>query len=324
MLFFIHIPELIRIIMTASASATARVLSLAVLLLSLAPLGSMYVLLLSFDYKYPDGSTFVSTGLDAAADHTQGAHSLAQVFKDPNATMEELWTALFLERRNPSFISSPLLLEYLNYKGKSVHHWSLVLPWLFSFILGVVVPTVMSIYYVLCQRRRLRRGDGPADRERRLVRIRKKVKHYTKTLVEEDLASDSENDEQDEDVTPTWKLPPPGVTLPAAIAAADTMPDASETPLVETRPVPGTCAICLNQYVIDEVIIWSPNRDCVHCFHEDCIMPWLMRKSSKHRQCPCCRQSFVSSTATTTTVKAVPTTNIAVAPAEGTTTGQSS
>jgi hypothetical protein len=321
MLFFIHIPELIRIIMTASASATARVLSLAVLLLSLAPLGSMYVLLLSFDYKNSDGSTFASTAMDAAVDHTQGAHSLAQVFKDPNATLEELWTALFLERRNPSFISSPLLLEYLNYKGKSVHHWSLVLPWLFSFILGVVVPTVMSIYYVLCQRRRLRRGDGPADRERRLVRIRKKVKNYTKTLVEEDLASDSENDEQDEDVTPTWKLPPPGVTLPAA---ADTMRDASETPLVVTRAIPGTCAICLNQYAIDEAIIWSPNRDCVHCFHEDCIMSWLMRKSSKHRQCPCCRQSFVSSTAATTTIKTVSTTDIAVAPAEFTLTGQGS
>jgi hypothetical protein len=317
MLFFIHMPELIRIIMTASASATARLLSLAVLLLSLAPLGSMYVLLLSFDYKYPDNSILQSTGFDAAADHTENAQSLAQVFKDPNATLEELWTALFLERRSPSFISSPLLLEYLNFKGRSVHHWSLVLPWLVSFILGVVVPTVLSIYSVL--RRRRRRGDGPVDRERRLARILKKVKHYTKTLVEEDLASDSEDD-QEEDFTPTWKLPPPGVTLPAA--AATTMRDPSETPLVETRPVPGTCAICLNQYVIDDAVIWSPNRDCVHCFHEDCIMSWLLRKSSKHRQCPCCRQSFVSSTATTTTTKAATTTDISVAPAEGALTGQ--
>jgi hypothetical protein len=320
MLFFIHIPELIRIIMTASASATARLLSLAVLLLSLAPLGSMYVLLLSFDYKYPDSSLFQSPGFDAAADHTENAQSLAQVFKDPNATLEELWTALFLERRNPSFISSPLLLEYLNFQGKSVHHWSLVLPWIFSFTLGVVVPTVISIYTVFRQRRRLR-GDGPADRERRLARILKKVKHYTKTLVEDDLAPDSEND-QEEDVTPTWKLPPPGVTLPAAAAA--TMRDASATPLIATRPVSGTCAICLNQYAIDEVVIWSPNHACVHCFHEDCIMSWLMRKGSKHRQCPCCRQSFVSSTTITTTLKAASTADIAVAPApaEGTLTGQ--
>jgi hypothetical protein len=303
MLFFVHIPELIRIIMTASASATARVLSLAVLLLSLAPLGSMYVLLLSFDYKYPDSSLFQSTGFDAAADHTENAQSLAQVFKDPNATLEELWTALFLERRNPSFISSPLLLEYLNFKGRSVHHWSLVLPWLLSFILGVVVPTVISIYSVLRQRRR--RRDGPVDREKRLARILKKVKHYTKTLVEEDLASDSESDQQD-DVTPTWKLPPPGVS----------MRDASETPLVETRNVPDTCAICLNQYAIDDAVIWSPNRDCVHCFHEDCIMLWLLRKSSKHRQCPCCRQSFVSSTSTTKTLKVTSTTDMAVAPIE--------
>lgn len=311
MLFFIHTPELIRIIMTASASATARVLSLAVLLLSLAPLGSMYVLLFSFD-----NSIFQSTDFEAATDHTEIAQSLSQVFKDPNATLEELWTALFLERRNPSFISSPLLLEYLNFKGRSVHHWSLVLPWLLSFILGVVVPTVISIYSVLRQRRR--RGDGPADREKRLARILKKVKHYTKTLVEEDLASDSENDQQ-EDLTPNWKLPPPGVTLPAAAAA--TMQDASETPLAVTRLIPGTCAICLNQYAIDDVVIWSPNRDCVHCFHEECIMSWLLRKSSKHRQCPCCRQSFVSSTPTTTmTIKAVPTTDIAVAQVEGTRT----
>jgi hypothetical protein len=311
MLFFVHIPELIRIIMTASASATARVLSLAVLLLSLAPLGSMYVLLLSFDYKYPDSSLFQSTAFDAAADHTANAQSLAQVFKDPNATLEELWTALFLERRNPSFISSPLLLEYLNFKGRSVHHWSLVLPWLLSFILGVVVPTVISIYSVL---RRRRRKDGPVDREKRLARILKKVKHYTKTLVEEDLASDSDSDQHD-DVTPTWKLPPPGVTLP--VAAAATMRDALETALGETRNVPGTCAICLNQYAIDDAVIWSPNRDCVHCFHEDCIMSWLLRKSSKHRQCPCCRQSFVSSTSTTKTIKAASTTDTPVAPVEG-------
>jgi hypothetical protein len=311
MLFCIHIPELIRIIMTASASATARVLSLAVLLLSLAPLGSMYVLLLSFDYQYPDSSLFQSTGFDAAADHTENEQSLAQVFKDPNATLEELWTALFLERRNPSSISSPLLLDYLNFKGRSVHHWSLVLPWLISFILGVVVPTVMSIHSVLRQRKR--RRDGPKDREKRLARILKKLIHFTKTLVEEDLASDDSESDQQEDVTPTWKLPPPGVTLPATIAG-----DASEAPLAETRNVPGTCAICLNQYAIDDVVIWSPNRDCVHCFHEDCIMSWLMRKSSKHRQCPCCRQSFVSSTAITTKTKVASTTAIAVAPAEGT------
>jgi hypothetical protein len=198
-----------------------------------------------------------------------------------------------------------------------VHHWSLVLPWLLSFVLGVVVPTVISIYSVLRQRKR--RRDAPKDREKRLARISKKMKDFTKTLVEEDLASDDDDSESDqqEDGTPTWKLPPPGVSLPATIAGY-----ASETPLVETRPVPGTCAICLNQYAIDDVVIWSPNRDCVHCFHKDCIMPWLMRKSSKHRQCPCCRQSFVSSTATTTNTKIASTTNIVVAPVEGTLTIQ--
>jgi hypothetical protein len=296
--FFLHAPELIRIVMTASSSATARLLSLAVLLLSLAPLGSIYVLLLSFDY---------SGNKAEITENAAQSSSLAQVVRDPNATLEELWTALFLERRNPSFISSPLLFEYLNFKGKSVHHWCLVIPWFFSFFLGVVVPTALSIYSIY--RQRMRRGDVAVDRERRSAKMLKKVKLYTKTLVEEDLlveqTSDSANDKQD-DGSNNWKLPLPGVTLLAAAVQVS-----SGTPL-ETRSVPGTCAICLNQYAVDDVVIWSPNRDCVHCFHEDCILPWLLRKSSKHRQCPCCRQSFVSST-----TKAAPATDAAVVPTSG-------
>jgi len=284
--------------MTAS-SATARLLSLLVLVLSLAPLGSMYILFLSFGGPAEQDAFHQSVDSGVAE---KAQHTLAQVFKDPNATLEELWTALFLERQYPSLMSSPMLLEYLNFQGKSVHHLSLVLPWLFSFILGVVVPTTLSIYTFLKQRKR--RGRGAGDREQRLKRILKKLQNYTTTLTDDDLVLQevqqpllSPLSRNDADDVATWKLPRAGVPLiPGAPQDKDS-----------TRSIPGTCSICLNLYAVSEAVTWSTNQDCVHCFHENCIVSWLLRKNSKHRQCPCCRQQFVFSSkivvanATTTT-----------------------
>jgi hypothetical protein len=65
-----------------------------------------------------------------------------------------------------------------------------------------------------------------------------------------------------------------------------------------------TCAICLASYALGETIVRSSHTsECRHCFHETCMMTWLLKQqkqSSKrqdrhaHEQCPCCRQSFVT------------------------------
>lgn len=49
-----------------------------------------------------------------------------------------------------------------------------------------------------------------------------------------------------------------------------------------------TCAICLTAYEIGDEICWSPNLQCQHVFHHECIAQWLY----KHDDCPMCRANF--------------------------------
>jgi Ring finger domain len=56
------------------------------------------------------------------------------------------------------------------------------------------------------------------------------------------------------------------------------------------RKVQGVCAICLCAYENGEEISWSPEPDCQHVFHTDCIVAWLAKKDQP--QCPVCRQDF--------------------------------
>lgn len=84
--------------------------------------------------------------------------------------------------------------------------------------------------------------------------------------------------------------------------------------LPETRAVPVFCAVCLMQYELSDRVCWSPNSQCTHVFHEDCILQWLLTLGRKRSNlirfsvnpteeslldydlsCPCCRQSFISS-----------------------------
>lgn len=47
------------------------------------------------------------------------------------------------------------------------------------------------------------------------------------------------------------------------------------------------CAICQDEYALNESIIRLP---CRHIFHEACVLKWL----EKHRTCPMCRYEFRS------------------------------
>lgn len=50
-----------------------------------------------------------------------------------------------------------------------------------------------------------------------------------------------------------------------------------------------TCDICLLEFEVDDMVAWSPNTECSHCFHKDCILDWLVRKHS----CPSCRKDYL-------------------------------
>lgn len=59
------------------------------------------------------------------------------------------------------------------------------------------------------------------------------------------------------------------------------------------RNVADNCAICLTEYEVGDLVIWSNNPNkCQHAFHKECILMWL---SKGKKRCPCCRQFFVKS-----------------------------
>jgi len=68
------------------------------------------------------------------------------------------------------------------------------------------------------------------------------------------------------------------------------LPVSSKDGKEEKRKVPNCCAICLCPYDVGDTIIWSSNGSCQHAFHDECIVPWLVK--NQNGECPCCRTQF--------------------------------
>lgn len=49
------------------------------------------------------------------------------------------------------------------------------------------------------------------------------------------------------------------------------------------------CAICLEMYKSADTVCWSRNPACLHAFHKECAMDWLIHKS----ECPVCRRPYI-------------------------------
>jgi hypothetical protein len=72
--------------------------------------------------------------------------------------------------------------------------------------------------------------------------------------------------------------------------------DAESTPSVRNiddtqqvqRQADAMCSICLLGYEDGECAAWNQNASCIHVFHTECLVPWLM----KHNDCPNCRCSY--------------------------------
>ena len=100
----------------------------------------------------------------------------------------------------------------------------------------------------------------------------------------EDFGSDcSESDDQErsgeEDSFELQHIPLPGFKV-------------GET--TKRRTAASHCAICLESYRPDDSIVWSANAACVHIFHEQCMLSWIMKRFKP--DCPVCRQTFVNMT----------------------------
>ena len=50
-----------------------------------------------------------------------------------------------------------------------------------------------------------------------------------------------------------------------------------------------SCPICFEVYKAEDNVAWSRNTKCLHSYHAECILEWLMN----HNECPTCRSEFV-------------------------------
>lgn len=50
-----------------------------------------------------------------------------------------------------------------------------------------------------------------------------------------------------------------------------------------------SCGICLMDYKVGDEVAFSPNEECTHGFHTNCIVDWLIDNNS----CPMCRQDYL-------------------------------
>jgi len=58
---------------------------------------------------------------------------------------------------------------------------------------------------------------------------------------------------------------------------------------VQDSDTPTTCDICLEDYEVGDEVAWSKNGQCIHAFHKDCIVDWLLRSP----KCPLCRNEYI-------------------------------
>ena len=157
-----------------------RLLSLALLFLSLTPLASLYVVFSSGwnfqdDGDYGDAS-FSSDSIEGTATSKMGTTNLLSVLRDPNATLEEILAVVLLERAH-TFGGVGGVTTRVAY------HWAAVIPWVLSMIFGFVIPIILYIMSCIRSRRlqQMRATDYAAYRiRRRRERLKSYLSNFTK------------------------------------------------------------------------------------------------------------------------------------------------
>jgi hypothetical protein len=215
-----------------TASTLARILSVTLVLLSIAPWASLYALVVSIHS---------SSGASLQLQPQVGAMSLASILQDPNATLDELYRAIFQESLLVKGIPNPNTAVH--------HHWTIVLPWGISLTLGIVVPFLLSLCSCIIRQHDDLWISRIYREERRRSELVLASKNYRTTLTDQNKVNHEHDDEDDD----KWNNG-------------------------RGCSVEGTCAICLNQYATGDDVIFSSNPNCPHVFHGDCILPWLVKR----------------------------------------------
>ncbi len=63
--------------------------------------------------------------------------------------------------------------------------------------------------------------------------------------------------------------------------------------------VPNCCAICIESYQCNQVVVWSPNDDCCHAYHQDCMVEYFLSRTKTEDSkvlCPTCKKCFINIT----------------------------
>ena len=103
-------------------------------------------------------------------------------------------------------------------------------------------------------------------------------------------------DSREDDTTLVWRAKgadeashPERLAPPHSGESHDKSCQDEPTYCIDVDQQPSICDICLGDYEVGDEICWSPNKECIHHFHKDCCLDWLM-KSTK---CPECRREYV-------------------------------
>lgn len=114
------------------------------------------------------------------------------------------------------------------------------------------------------------------------------------TIPDPDNIESSHEDKTDESLL---SVPKPATRLDSpVIKATEQLEEVMERVedyfgITNARERGTACDICLLDFEVDEEVAWSPNPECIHSFHKDCVLDWLMRKPS----CPSCRNNYLES-----------------------------
>mmetsp|Transcript_18120 Transcript_18120/g.39494 ORF Transcript_18120/g.39494 Transcript_18120/m.39494 type:complete len:265 (-) Transcript_18120:1651-2445(-) len=153
------------------------------------------------------------------------------------------------------------------------------------------------------RRRRLEEKNMTSPEERRRKLLANFSKHKVEmTVKEEDLIQTYCNDSDTEDSSTTDVLSDDNYLNDKDVETGDMSSNSSmslgdeETGHLKLRDgtgrlVPNCCAICLSRYKVGDVVAWSSNPSCIHAFHRECVIDWLV-KMQPETPCPCCRQEF--------------------------------
>eukprot|EP00567_Pseudictyota_dubia_P018095 CAMPEP_0197436886 /NCGR_PEP_ID=MMETSP1175-20131217/4238_1 /TAXON_ID=1003142 /ORGANISM="Triceratium dubium, Strain CCMP147" /LENGTH=264 /DNA_ID=CAMNT_0042966277 /DNA_START=260 /DNA_END=1054 /DNA_ORIENTATION=+ len=109
-----------------------------------------------------------------------------------------------------------------------------------------------------------------------------------KTMLKETLVFKGVVETDEEAPTPSSKEVVKGDIYIPSTSSVPVSTRLMEDPFAEDEAP--TCPICMVEYEEGDTICWSPNPECTHAFHWECISQWLL----KHDECPQCRNNYLN------------------------------